>query len=231
MFGREVRFYREVAPHVGVRVPQCLRADVAADGSTLLELEDLSDWDEGADAESAARLLGEMHAGWETRAVETWPWIVRRDAADLVEDLFASTWPVVRERQDVTGQTRLLGDRLLGRVLEADRQAEGAGIPTLTHGDASFDNMRTSAAGEIALLDWEDFGAGPGVCDLAWLLASSVEPSRWDAAIDAYGCPAAIQAALPAALVQALLSLDAEEVGSADAVEWIARVEEAGRRM
>lgn len=37
MFESEVRFYREIAPYVGVRVPECYRAEAGPDG-TLLEL-------------------------------------------------------------------------------------------------------------------------------------------------------------------------------------------------
>src|ERR1700749_2421878 len=52
MFVNEVRFYREVVPVVGVRVPACLTAQ-EDHGSTLLELENLSDWSEGADPAQA----------------------------------------------------------------------------------------------------------------------------------------------------------------------------------
>lgn len=41
MFTREVRFYTEIAPAVGVRVPAVFRAE-ARDGGTVLELDDLS---------------------------------------------------------------------------------------------------------------------------------------------------------------------------------------------
>lgn len=231
MFAREVRFYREVAPDLGVRVPVCFRAEIEPDGSTLLELEDLSGWREGADVEAAARLLADLHSRWAEAGVATWPWIVRTDASDLVEALFEETWPSLRERRDLTDRARRVGDGLVGRVVEAEREAERAGRPTLTHGDASFNNMRTSPSGEIALLDWEDFGVGPGVSDLAWLLVSSAEPHEWGAGIDAYGLGTAIAPALPAAVVQAFLSLDGEDEGSPDALAWIANIDEADRRL
>ena len=43
MFTGEVRFYREIAPLPGVRVPACYTAEDTA-GGTLLVLEDLSGW-------------------------------------------------------------------------------------------------------------------------------------------------------------------------------------------
>jgi hypothetical protein len=48
MFRAEVRFYQEIAPVVGVRVPLCHRAEAGDDG-TLLVLEDLSSWRLGAE--------------------------------------------------------------------------------------------------------------------------------------------------------------------------------------
>ena len=45
---------------------------------------------------------------------------------------------------------------------------------------------------EIALLDWEDVSAAPGIADLGWLLVSSVAPARWDEVIAAYGTPAGL---------------------------------------
>jgi hypothetical protein len=231
MFVLEVRFYREVAPSLGVRVPGCLRAEEHEDGSTLLELEDLSEWRPGADAASGAELLSGLHSRWEGTAVERWPWLPRQDVSELVDDLFAASWPTIRERRDMTPQARALGDRVVGRVKEAERRAEISGPWTLVHGDASYNNMRTSPTGEVALLDWEDFGAGPGVCDLAWFLVSSVDPKDWDSAIGSYKEAAGLDRALPAAAVQGLLSLAAEDEGTTpDAAGWTARVAEAGRR-
>src|SRR5438270_306774 len=82
------------------------------------------------------------------------------------------------------------------------------------HGDAQSRNMRTGPAGEVALLDWEDVSAAPGVLDLAWLLTSSTDPARWDEVIDAYGPAAGLHHALPAVIVQGLLSLTGEPPGS-----------------
>ncbi|GAA2760701.1 hypothetical protein [Actinopolymorpha rutila] len=66
MFTNEVRFYREIAPVVGVRVPVCLEAEVQADGgATLLVLENLSGWTPGADPTAAARALAGMHEHWQ----------------------------------------------------------------------------------------------------------------------------------------------------------------------
>lgn len=230
MFVREVRFYREIGPAVGVRVPACFRAE-ERDGSTLLELEDLSSWRLGADPVAAAQMLVGLHEGWEGKALSEWPWLGQTDVSDLVERLFSETWASARNRSDLTSQVRNLGDDLVGQVRAVEERAEASGPHTLVHGDASARNMRTSPAGEVALLDWEDLGVGPGVCDLGWFLVSSVEPHSWDRTIAAYGNPSRLSEALPAVVVQGLLSLADEEEGSADARKWIARLAEASRRI
>ncbi|WP_162260790.1 phosphotransferase family protein [Nocardioides sp. Soil805] len=230
MFTREVRFYTEVAPSVGVRVPTAFRAEVR-DGSTVLELEDLSSWRAGADPVAAARALASLHERWVGQAEASWPWLPRPDASDLVGALYEERWPVLRGRSDVTDAVRRIGDALVGEVSAVERVAHTAGHNTLTHGDASAPNLRTGPDGEVALLDWEDVGSGPGICDVAWFLMSSVEPADWDRVLDAYGDASGLGEALPAISVQALLSLDGEEEGSVDALEWIGCLEEATGRL
>ena len=177
IFRAEVRFYREIAPVLGVRVPACYRAEDSDEG-TLLVLEDLSAWRPGADPLVAARLLARMHTRWEGRAHVQWPWLRRVGAASaLVATLYDRVWPLLAERTDLTAEVQALGSRLTGRVIEVESAVVRAGPLTLVHGDASFHNMRTSPDGEVALLDWEDVSAVPGVLDLAWLLVSSVDPS------------------------------------------------------
>lgn len=176
MFEAEVRFYQEVAPVLGARVPVCSHAETTATGHVVV-LEDLSSWTEGADPVDAAGVLRSMHSTWQGRAYARWPWLRTGDAGtDLVAALFDASWPAVEVRPECTGPVEQLGAQLVGRVREAETASQAAGPKTLVHGDASLGNMRTSACGEIALLDWEDVGWTPAATDLAWLLVSSVEP-------------------------------------------------------
>lgn len=92
-FRAEVRFYREIAPVVGVRVPVCYQAEEADEG-TVLVLEDLSGWRPGADPPAAARMLAEMHRQWAGAAHVRWLWLRPVGAAAaLVEQLYAQFWP------------------------------------------------------------------------------------------------------------------------------------------
>ncbi len=230
-FRAEVRFYREIAPVSGVRVPACYQAEDTGEG-TVLVLEDLSSWQPGADPLAAARVLSGMHGKWTGQAPERWPWLRPVGAAvDLVEELFARVWPELAARADLTPPVRALGERLVGKVAESERAISLAGPVTLAHGDATLLNMRTGPGGVVALLDWEDVSAAPGVVDLAWLLVSSVEPAQWDAVIAAYGRAAGLPRVLPAVAVQGLLSLSGIFAGSTEATGWIRRLEAAAHRL
>jgi hypothetical protein len=230
MFRHELRFYKEIAPVVGVRVPACYQAEETDEG-TLLVLENLSGWQPGADPAVAARVLSGLHRRWEGQAQRRWPWLRADGAAvDLVEKLFGHTWPQLAARRDLTPLVRDCGERLVGHVTDAEEAAARAGPATLAHGDASMLNMRTSPDGEVALLDWEDVSAGPGVYDLAWMLVSSVGPSRWNQAIGAYGRADGLAEVLPAAMVQGLFSLSDAPIGTPEALAWIERLDAAGRR-
>jgi hypothetical protein len=230
-FRAEVRFYREIAPVIDVRVPACYRSEDADDG-TVLVLEDLTSWQPGADPLDAARVLSGMHRRWAGQAPARWPWLRPIGAAvHLVEELFARVWPELAARDELTPPVRTLGGQLVGNVARSERAIGAAGPLTLVHGDASLLNMRTGPGGQVALLDWEDVSAAPGVLDLAWLLVSSVEPAQWDGVIAAYGPAAGLPQVLPAVAVQGLLSLSDTEAGTAAARAWIDRLGATASRL
>jgi hypothetical protein len=229
IFRSELRFYQEIAPDVGIRVPRCYRAE-ATEAGTLLVLEDLSEWGCGADPAAAATVLAELHARWSDRAASRWPWLRPVGAAaDLVEALYKETWPRLAVRADLIPPVRDLAERLVGNVTASELSITRAGPLTLVHGDASLANMRTSPSAEIALLDWEDVSAAPGVVDLAWLLVSSVEPACWPDTIAAYGTSAGLAEVLPATAVQGLFELSDTADGSPEGAAWLARLTATAR--
>ena len=230
MFRAEVRFYREIAPVVGIRVPRCLVAEDTS-GGTRLVLEDFSSWTPGGDPVRVAAELAALHERWAGRALTRGPWLRRVGAgAELVAKLFDQTWPQLRRRGDVTAELIALGDGLTGRVAALERATGAAGPPTLCHGDASLRNVFTGPGDEIAFVDWEDVTRAPGVTDLAWLLVSSVPPLRWTEVVQAYGSANQLDVVLPAAAVQGLLSLGNLAEGSAEAGEWVERLSATRRR-
>jgi hypothetical protein len=225
MFTAEVRFYREIAPVVGVRVPACYRAEESAEG-TLLVLEDLSAWDEGADPVDHARVLRGMHDRWRGEAALRWPWLRPVGAGgDEIDDLWRRTWPRIADHPGLTPRVRAFGARVDGLEVGAP-----SGPTTLCHGDPSARNARTSPEGEIALLDWEDVTAGHPADDLVWMLVSSVDPFRWDETLAAYGPVDGIAEAWPEGVRQGLFSLSDDPEGP-DAEASCARLDEACRRL
>jgi hypothetical protein len=232
MFVNEVRFYREIAPIVGVRVPECSRAEERA-GATVLELENLADWEPAADPVAAAQNLRVLHDRWAGGAFQAWPWLRRpAQGVDLVGANFDKVWEKARERTDCLEFLRAVGDRLLHRVPEAEAMAARVTPHTLCHGDASFRNMRTNPeTGEIALLDWEDVSIGAGVGDLAWMLVSSVDPEVWEATIEAYSDSQGLGQVLPAVCVQGIFMWADTPVDSPESQGWTQRLGAAVERM
>lgn len=228
MFRAEVRFYREVAPVVGVRVPVCYRAEEGPEG-TVLELEDLSGWSSATDPVEVAGALAGLHRRWKGRALERWPWLRRPGAAAaLIGRAFDEAWPNVAERPECPPRVRELGARLVGRVPGLVEAVGDLGTSTLVHGDAALGNVLVGPGGELAFVDWEDVGAAPGVCDLAWLLVSSTEPDRCDDVVEAYGPVAGLGPAVLEAASQGILSV--ASVSEPDEVAgWMRRLEAAAR--
>ena len=228
MFRNEVRFYREIAPEAGVRVPSCEEAVEAADGFRLV-LEDLGAWAPGGEPVAVARVLAALHERWAGVAEDRWPWLRPPGAAaHLVAERYDRTWPELARRDDLPDAVREVGAGLVGRI-EAVERGEGAPPLTLIHGDAAARNVRTSPTGEVALVDWEDVRLASGAVDVAWWLLTSVEPDDWDSVLDT-STPVdrqAIPAVLPAALSQALLSLAGTDVGSPEAGASLARMDAA----
>lgn len=231
MFRNEVRFYREIAPHVGVRVPACSAAEETEDGFRLA-LEDLGGWAPGGDPLAVARVLATLHERWAGCAGDRWPWLRPPGAAArLVAELYDRTWPRLARRRDLPDVVRRAGGGFVGRVEELE-QLEAASPLTLIHGDASAANVRTSPTGEVALLDWEDVRLAAGAVDVAWWLLTSVDPPDWDAVLSA-STPidrAAVPTVMPTAVTQALLSLADLEDRSTAARSALVRIEAALER-
>jgi hypothetical protein len=225
MLRGEVRFYQEIAPIVGVRVPACHDAVIDGDG-TWLTLESLSHWAAGADPVEMARVLSVLHEKWQGETGR-WPWLRPVGAGDhLVGARYDEIRSGIVAHPVLTERVRDLAAELDG----AEDWLTGAGPVTLCHGDASSGNARTGPAGEIALLGWRGVTAAPGVLDLAWLLVSSTGPERWDETMSAYGKVGGLEPALPGAIVRGLVALS--ETGSdQEQAAWGRRLDEAAARM
>ena len=189
-YEREIRFYDGVAPRIGaLRVPKCYFAamDIEAD-DYLLILEDITDariGDEVAgcsaeEAERAVRRLAEFHRGWwETPDLERLEWMpyINGPATGMSEGSYQQAWePFLQMFGDrLSPRMRQVGDEMRTRVI--DMLNEMALAPrTIVHGDYSLDNIFFSEGDGLAVIDWQISSRGRGMFDVAYFLASCVEP-------------------------------------------------------
>ncbi len=185
----EVTFYRDVASTIAARTPQCHLALVSEDATcfTLL-LEDL-----------APAAQGDQLAGCTTEQLVT----AAHNLAGLHgprwcdPDIVALRGPLDAADPDTAA---FLGEVLAGAVAPfAERMGDAvspadvallhecaAAMPhflvgrperfSLMHGDYRLDNLMFHPDGTVAAVDWQTLGVGLAGRDLAYLIATSLEP-------------------------------------------------------
>ena len=189
MYGRETRFYRDLAGDTPLSAPCCHAVEFDAEANDfVLLLEDLDgarvvDQITGmcrADAELAIDQLAALHAGWWSHpALESVPRLCDSPYPEAVSAAFVGAWGPVQEICEglVTPSVRELGDRFadLIPVLMA-RLSEPPW--TLSHGDYRLDNMFFSddPARPLVVVDWQLYDRSRGPRDLSYLLSQSMEP-------------------------------------------------------
>lgn len=206
---REHCFYRDIAPHMSIRIPTAL---VNIADPPCLVLEDLAPATVGdhvagatlAQAELAMDALALLHATWfEHPLLPTLEWMPGLDDPSILTlaDTFAIGWPLFLER---------FGDELPDRCLRwCERFVEG--IPawieghyddpiTLTHGDFRLDNLFFGDDGSVAVIDWQLSMRAPGQGDFVYFCANNLTTemrrehedallARYVAALHAHGVP------------------------------------------
>lgn len=186
-YGREVKFYREIAASAPFAAPGCHAALIDPDSHDfVLLLEDVSGlrgfdqitgcaW---AEAEAIADVLADFHAAWHgdprlPEMAQTF-WSLKNPVYPvLLPAMFTGGWAVAREAlaDQVSPELRRFGDHW-GALLPwfADQLAE---LQTLAHGDFRADNL--FGGGERLLaLDFQIASVGPGVYDLAYFVSQSL---------------------------------------------------------
>ena len=192
-YEREVRFYREIAPTMGIRLARPWVAEWdEADGSFVLVLEDLAPAQVGdqlrgcsvAEADAVVDAAARMHAAhWDgPELVDYASWMsgpADDERAGQLALLWSFAWPQFVERHEsrLTSQARELGERFgasIGSWVQ-DRTRPY----TVVHGDFRTDNMLfggTSAHPSVVPVDWQTPAIGPGVGDIAYFIGASLLP-------------------------------------------------------
>jgi aminoglycoside phosphotransferase (APT) family kinase protein len=188
MYGREIRFYRDLAARVPIRTPQCLAAEY--DPQThdfVLVLEDLRRCRVGdqlagadrADAERVVRLLGALHGSTWNRPLEG---VISHDfpaqSSGMAEG-FRVGWPAVLERFPdlVSDQARTHAPRLAEQIPALIRELTESD-QCLVHADVRLDNVLFDGD-DTVLVDWQSVCTSSGEQDLAYFLTQSLADEVW----------------------------------------------------
>lgn len=189
MFEAEVRFYNELAPAVSAGLPDIYLADITpGTADFVIVMEDLShltlvEQSQGmnlAQAEAAVRTMANIHAVWwdnaQTEALDWIPSMVS-DRIAFVDQLLVQILPVFKagfaERLPEGGEA--LYTAFAGNYLNINRVIAARSPWTVTHQDFRVENMLFGHDGEVAVIDWQGIGRGPGAYDLAYLLGGSLD--------------------------------------------------------
>jgi thiamine kinase-like enzyme len=181
-FEREIRFYREIAPRVALRLPRIYHAEVGPSGAVLV-MEDLSrlrfvDQVRGlhqGEVMQALREVAKLHAVfWDAVDQPSVAWMPAYE--HFWEEDLAEHWPAFADEYGlrIGPEGMRLGERVVG---EFDRLAQAirARPATVIHGDLRADNLLFGADGAY-LLDWQLATRSIATIDVARLLGGS-EPT------------------------------------------------------
>ena len=186
----EVRFYREVAPTVAVRVPDCHHAWAAADsGDFVLVLEDLAPAEQGdqvagcsvEQARDALVNLAGLHGPrWCDPGlveVET----LGRNGPDEIALLLQMYGPTTELFLDGLGDLVSAEDATTIRACESVLEAWLLGRAErfgLVHGDYRLDNLMFPPQGPgVVAVDWQTLSLGLPARDVSYFLGTSLEAS------------------------------------------------------
>jgi len=180
---REHCFYRDVAPHVDVRIPAAL---INIADPPCLVLEDLApavvgDHVAGASLDQAERaidVLARLHARWfEDPRLAEFEWMPGLDDPSVLtlKDTFAMGWPMFLERfaDDLPDRCLRWCERFVDDI--PDWIAGHFDDPvTMTHGDFRLDNLFFADDGSVAVIDWQLGMRAPGQADFVYFCANNL---------------------------------------------------------
>ncbi|WP_126174851.1 phosphotransferase family protein [Tsuneonella rigui] len=188
LYTKEVSFYRELAPHLDVRVPRTYAAKVDETGAEFVLLfEDMGPCRQGnqlascslEDARQGIRQAAAIHApSWNDAALIDRDWLhTRPEALAQIKALYPQAQAIFAERYADTLEPELM--RVCAELNEASEHWFGreGGDRCLIHGDFRLDNMLfdiRSGAEPIAVLDWQTVAVGSGLTDIGYFLGCGI---------------------------------------------------------
>jgi len=191
MFEAEVRFYNELAPSVGVGLPQIFHSEiVTGTADFVIVMEDLSDLvlvsqADGMTFEQAAaavQVLAQIHATWwgqGQNAAFDWIPAMVGPRIEYVDQLLLQIQPAFE-----AGFAAALTDDMLaifrgfaGNYLKLNSILCERSPWTIAHQDYRVENMMFASGAQprVVVIDWQGIGRGPGVYDLSYLISGSMD--------------------------------------------------------
>ena len=181
---REVAFYRELAPHLPLRVPEVIAAEVDADRGSALLLAAYTPaapapvWKRPAYLEVVRQLAGFHAVFWDAAGrLAAWPWLRPATPAATTAALVRAwdAWSALAGRPAAPALPAALAgiETLLARIPAVEAALAGV-LPTICHGDCHLGNLLRDAVGNLRWADWQEVGPGCGPADLAFLIGRAV---------------------------------------------------------
>lgn len=187
----EVRFYREVLPTVAIRTPRLHHAEIADEGGDfVLLLEDLAPAAQGdqvagctpAQVEDAVVNLAGLHGPrWcdpSLLQVEGLALNGPDDAALMAELLGPAVELFLANLDGLLSEDDAATVRAVPEVIEGWALARSERFG-LVHGDYRLDNLLFPTSGRgVAAVDWQTLSLGLPARDLAYVVATSLDPAE-----------------------------------------------------
>lgn len=189
IYRKEVGFYRDIAPHVGIRVPEALHTEFdEVSGAFLLLMEDMGPCRQGDqlsgcsldDAKHCLRQIARLHApSWHNEALLNLDW-VQPDPA--IRQFAGGLFPGATERFCEFYSGRMDADLLaicarLGEMSGALFSETPATGPAIIHGDFRLDNILFDIRGgsePVATLDWQTIALGDPLVDVGYFMGAGI---------------------------------------------------------
>ena len=189
LYLRETSFYRDLAPRLGTPTPQCYFADIDENNHFLLLLDDLSpataiDQFSGLTLEQAElglRALADLHVGTVGDSAlfgADWLQGTKEALAPLYQAILPGLFTTFLDRfRDADAATIELVREFAVRLPHYSTQSSH--YECVVHGDFRTDNLLFDGRGgevPLAVVDWQTVSVSSPFLDVAYFLATSVEP-------------------------------------------------------
>ena len=187
LYERESRFYQDIGPLAGIRVPTCYYSAMdLRQARHVLLLEDfgpvgLGDQSPECTIEEARRALealARMHAKWwESEQLDNYPWLAsstRGSLSSTFQRKFQQGWGAVTERFSgrLPQGVEEVGDLLVRRVEDVIRRSSTSPV-TLVHGSFRPENLYFESGanvGGVGVANWQFVSRRQGALDVAYFI-------------------------------------------------------------